>query len=321
MKLDILFSQYLYQHKKLVLPGIGTFTLDPAAAIPDETEKQRSAVTGITYDAKAVPKIEEELIEFIRSHTGKIRPLAVSDIESYISLSSQLLNIGNPLYIDGIGTLIKGKDGRLSFTPGSYASTKLEDLTVIRESTEPRRHDETFTRRESSGNNARQLLIGIAALITLGIIGGGAYYLYQSNAHKKTTETEATDTIANAVVTDSTGRTSGNAYMPDSNLIARDSAAIKRRADSLAAAQNGSQQPDASGKMPLKYVLEVTANKNRALRRYAQLKDNGNNIQMDVAPDSSSFKLYFVIPSAYSDTIHIKDSLTRFFLNKVRIEK
>jgi len=307
----------LYQNKKLVLPGIGTFTLDPAAAIPDETDKQRSAVTGITYDSKAAPKIEEDLIEFIRSHTGKIRPLAISDIESYISLSSQLLNIGNPLYIDGIGTLIKGKDGRLSFTPGSYASTKLEDLTVIRESTEPRRHDETFTRREPSGGNARQLLIGIAALVTLGIIGGGAYYLYQSNAHKKTTETGLNDTVANSVVTDSSNRGSGNVYMPDSNLIAKDSAAIKRRADSLAT----SQQPDLNGKMPLKYVLEVTANKNRALRRYAQLIDNGNKIQMDVAPDSSSFKLYFVIPSAYSDTIHIKDSLTRFFLNKVRIEK
>lgn len=321
MKLDILFSQYLYQHKKLVLPGIGTFTLDPAAAIPDETDKQRSAVTGITYDSKSVPKIEEDLIEFIRSHTGKIRPLAVSDIESYISLSSQLLNIGNPLYIDGIGTLIKGKDGRLNFTPGSYVSTKLEDLTVIRESTEPRRHEETFTRRESSGGNARQLLIGVAALITLGIIGGGAYYLYQSNAHKKTSESEI-DTVAHSVITDSSSRASGNAYMPDSNLVARDSAAMKKKADSLAASQNAlSQQPDASGKMPLKYVLEVTPNKNRALKRYAQLKDNGNNIQMEVAPDSSSFKLYFVIPSAYSDTVHIKDSLTRFFLNKVRIEK
>jgi hypothetical protein len=315
LKLDILFSQYLYQHKKLVLPGIGTFTLDPAAAIPDENDKQRSAVTGITYDTKSVPKIEEELIEFIRSHTGKIRPLAVSDIESYISLSSQLLNIGNPLYIDGIGTLIKGKDGRLNFTPGSYVSTKFEDLTVIRESTEPRRTEETFARRESSGINARQLLIGVAALVTLLIVGGGAYYLYQSNAHKKTGETENTDTVANTVVTEP-NRQSANAYMPDSNLIARDSAAIKRRADSLAALRT-----DSSGKMPLKYVLEVTPNKTRALRRFTQLRQNGNRIEMDVAPDSSSFKLYFVIPSAYSDTAHIKDSLTRFFLNKVRIEK
>ena len=320
MKLDILFSQYLYQHKKLVLPGIGTFTLDPAAAIPDENDKQRSAVTGITYDSKSVPKIEEELIEFIRSHTGKIRPLAVSDIESYISLSSQLLNIGNPLYIDGIGTLIKGKDSRLNFTPGSYVSTKFEDLTVIRESTEPRRQEETFSRRESSGNNARQILIGVAALVTLLIVGGGAYYLYQSNAHKKTTETETTDTVANAVVTEP-NRQSGNAYMPDSNLIAKDSAAMKRKADSLAASKNGSLLPDSNGKLPLKYVLEVTANKNRALRRFTQLRQNGNRIEMDVAPDSSSFKLYFVIPSAYSDTSHIKDSLTRFFLNKVRIEK
>jgi hypothetical protein len=106
--------------------------------------------------------------------------------------------------------------------------------------------------------------------------------------------------------------------MPDSNLIARDSALLKRRADSLAAAQKG---PDSIGRMPLKYVLEITANKNRALRRFTQLRENGNKIQMDVAPDSSSFKLYFVIPSAYRDTVHIKDSLTRFFLNKVRIEQ
>lgn len=323
MKLEILFSQFLYQHKKLVLPGIGTFILDPATAIPEDADKQKFAVAGITFDQKSSVQIDENLIDFVRTHTGKIRPLAVSDIESFSSLSTQLLNIGNPLYIEGIGTLIKGKDGRLNFTPGSYVATRLEDMTIHKEATaEPRGRasEDTFARHES-GNNARKILIAAAAIITLGIIGGGAYYLYQGNAHKKNVEAEP-DTLASQVITDTTTVRKANAYVPDSSLVKKDTSAVKLKTDStVATVTQSSNVPNAGGMLSLKYILETTANKSRALKRYKQLKGFGNDIHMDVSADSSSYKLYFIIPSVLADTAHIKDSLTRYFQNKVKIEK
>ena len=36
MKLALLLAQYLYSHKKLDLPGIGTFHLDPSVIIDPE---------------------------------------------------------------------------------------------------------------------------------------------------------------------------------------------------------------------------------------------------------------------------------------------
>ncbi len=317
MKLDLLLSQFLYQHKKLVLPGIGTFILDPASPIPDGTDKQNTTVAGITFDNKSVPQIDDNLIDFVRTHTGKIKPLAISDIDSYINLSVQLLNIGNPLHIEGIGTLMKARDGRLNFTPGHYMATRLEDMTVQKEVGEQESfHDEGYLRREPKSNSARKILIIAAALITLGVIGGGAYYLYQSNVQNKSVVSE-TENVANSVRTDTTTG-QGSAYVPDSNLVAKDSALAKRKMDSSASFTFA--RPDAGGNASVKYVLETTANKSRALKRYSQLKSYGNDIRLDVASDSSSFKLYFVIPSTYADTARIKDSLTRYFQNRVRIE-
>ena len=57
-----------------------------------------------------------------------------------------------------------------------------------------------------------------------------------------------------------------------------------------------------------KFVIERTANKGRALRRYNQLKEIGTTIKMDTK-DSTSFSLYFVLPATPADTSRIKDSL------------
>jgi len=39
LKLPLLLTQFLYKNKKLTLPGIGIFTLDPSAVIPEEHNK------------------------------------------------------------------------------------------------------------------------------------------------------------------------------------------------------------------------------------------------------------------------------------------
>jgi len=62
-----------------------------------------------------------------------------------------------------------------------------------------------------------------------------------------------------------------------------------------------------------------TANKKRAFRRYAQLKEFENKIQMETA-DSITFKLYFELMALPTDTTRIRDSLSRYYQNKVRVE-
>ena len=65
-----------------------------------------------------------------------------------------------------------------------------------------------------------------------------------------------------------------------------------------------------------KFIIERTFNKGRALRRYNQLTADLIPIKME-KPDSSLFKLYFVLPSTPSDTSHIRDSLKNWYGRRV----
>ena len=82
----------------------------------------------IRFSQKNILKPDEEFIEFIRTHTGKIRPLAESDLESFISDGKILLNIGKPFHLEGIGTLQKSRAGTYEFYPGLPLLEKLENF-------------------------------------------------------------------------------------------------------------------------------------------------------------------------------------------------
>ena len=56
-----------------------------------------------------------------------------------------------------------------------------------------------------------------------------------------------------------------------------------------------------------KFVIETSA-KERALNRFQRLRGFGLDIQLETK-DSVSFKLFFLLPAAVSDTTRIRDSL------------
>jgi hypothetical protein len=69
-----------------------------------------------------------------------------------------------------------------------------------------------------------------------------------------------------------------------------------------------------------RYILEVTDNKKRALKRYSQLKSMAIDVKME-SQDSTNFKLYFIIPSTAADTIRIKDSLNNYYGRRIAVEQ
>src|SRR6185437_15191478 len=117
----------LLKTKQLTLQGIGIFHLDasvPTSADPDKPIIIPENAITFQYDPRA--KEDEGLVDFIVEHTKKIKPLAASDLDSYLSLGRQFLNIGNPLILPGIGTLDKLNSGVLAFKPGSLMPDKME---------------------------------------------------------------------------------------------------------------------------------------------------------------------------------------------------
>lgn len=304
LKFDILLAQYLYQHKKLNLPGIGTFEADSTVIAPDENDKQKPSYEGISFKNTNVTQADDDLIEFIKVHTGKMKPLAISDLESYLTLGKQFLFIGKPFYLEGIGTLSLTKEGQFIFTPGEFVTTKLEDPNVERSEGKRRSvYEEDRLQQESKTNAFKITLLAIGLIALIGLIGYGGYYVY----------TMYTNQQPAPVLNNSTNLTDTTPIGSSS-----DSLLINPSTDSLAA------QTQLLPVNNFKFVVEITSDKQRALNRYRDLRSIGNKIQFETI-DSNRFKLYYLLPATVSDTLRIRDSLNNWYYpgsstTRVRIE-
>jgi hypothetical protein len=318
LKLPQLLSQYLYQYRKLDLPGIGSFTLDADAVVPLESDRiGHVAATGIRFRNAVIPVADDILVSFIKEHTGKMKSLAAADLDFYLTTGRQLLNIGKPFYLDGIGTLIKTKEGGFEFTPGEYMVSRLEELSPERRAAGA---DEPLRDREVKGNSTKQGLLLVLILIGLGVIGWAGYYLYKRNSFSEPVEKQAVvlpdtakataekvtdtssktvDTASKAVVKDSTGKAASVPAAPAPGVPAP---------TATAPATSTAVLPPPPGATLYRFVILATDNKHHALRRYNQLLGYQLNIKM-YQKDSAWFKLYFPIAALPKDTSYIKDSL------------
>ena len=295
MKLSVLFAKYLYQHKQLNLPGIGSFQVDKTFVVPEATDKSAPDLSQhIRFIQQPVSRPDDAFIEFIRTHTGKIRPLAESDLESYLEDGKNMLNIGKPFHLEGIGSLHKTKSGIYEFKPGEPLLERFEHVAET-ESDQFRRNKTAYEDRYNTAGNAgiRKLLITAGVLIFIAAIVWGGYSLYTKNStDDNVIESEAVGTPKDSVT--------NNPALSDTPLV---------------------NQPVDADDGKYHFVIETTAVKTRALKRYRQLKSLGVNIQMETT-DSSFFKLYFDLPAQPKDTIRIKDSLRlRYGSKRVLVEK
>ncbi|MBL0146412.1 MAG: hypothetical protein IPP48_12370 [Chitinophagaceae bacterium] len=139
MKIEQLLAQHLYQAKELTLQGVGKFTLTDDFVLPAENDKDfvmPANAISFEYNNKATE--DDALIKYIVEHTRKIKPLASADLDSYLTLCKQFLNIGKPFVIEGIGTLEKSQPGEFHFTAGQFVHTKADNgsNTAVKEKVE-----------------------------------------------------------------------------------------------------------------------------------------------------------------------------------------
>src|SRR5436190_709996 len=134
MKIEQVIALHLFNNKEVTLQGIGTFRLDPSVSLPPDIEKDtvipESAVI-FEYNPKATE--DPSLIDSIVKHTTKIKPLASADLDSFLMLGRQFLNIGKPFIIEKMGTLDKAQTGELIFIPGQFMTPKIEAPKALKE--------------------------------------------------------------------------------------------------------------------------------------------------------------------------------------------
>lgn len=306
LKIPILLAQFLYKTRKLALPGIGIFTLDKSVVLPQENDQDLANLpNGIQFQNANVQAADNDLISYITQHTGKIKPLAISDLESYLTLGMEMLNIGKPFYLEGIGTITKNKAGKFDFSPGEYAVIKENQSGggADRHKQKKQEADPVPSAVQSPQN--RNLIRGIAIIAALLIVGWGGYLMYKKAAGPELRN----DMAANASLpVDTATSDSTNARTKS------DTQKIPGTADTRRLAINSSDS------VLYKFIILPTDNKARALRRYRQLLSLNFKARLD-EKDSTFFKVYFQFPALARDTVKIKDSLKHQYAHEVTIEQ
>ena len=299
MKLAYLLAQYLYTNKRLDLPGIGSFILDPSVIIENENHKHRSGLPeGISFVNNPSIRNVPELVDYISAKSGKMRVLAESDLESHLQMIQQFLNINKPFSFDGIGTLVKVRQGEFEFTPGNMMSAnKLKE--------NPEKEKQNVTRKENIEAKYQAYLAtptiksrwskpAVVFLIFCGIVLAiWAGYTISTN---RADTAEATLSESNT----------------SESLPVIDSAQLNKP-DTIAVQKQVSPAN-------YKFVLEVTK-ATRAFRRFKQLQDTrlAPVLQLETT-DSIQYKLFVLLPVT-TDTTKTIDSLTAFLGKKVYIER
>ena len=190
MKIEQALVLYLLKHKQLSLQRIGTFQID--GAIPDNTDNDKPFIIppdAITFKYDVRTGEDDDLIDYIVQNTKKIKPLASADLDSFLTLGLQFLNIGKPFTIQNLGTLEKSKAGGLEFRPGPLVQ-RVEAPKVKIEDEGAEKHEENLFndyQRKPEGNGK---LILIVSVILILVIGGWAAWHYAFS--KNTDEAEST---------------------------------------------------------------------------------------------------------------------------------
>jgi len=297
LKIANLLAQYLYTNKRLDLPGIGTFVLNPSAVIEEKSKHHSAFTDGISFQSNPSVRDAAALVNYISEKSGKMKVLAESDLESHLEIVQQFLNINKPFLFDGIGTLVKAKQGGYEFTPGHAINTRLKD--------DPEKEKQVLSKKDNVDAKYQAFLatpaiktpwkkpvIALLILVGIGLAIWSGYTI--SNNHNNTEDLTAGAGVQQTEI------------LPDSSQIKQ--AAADSIAKLVAATSN------------YKYVLEV-CKAQRAFKRLKTLKDSklADLVQLETK-DSVQYKLFVLLPTS-TDTTKTIEELTAFLGKKVYIER
>lgn len=325
MKISVLIAQYFYQNKVLNLPGIGSFYLDEAIDV-QSIGNARDLLEHIHFAKKSISRPDDTLIEFIRKHTGKIKPLAESDLETFVADGKLMLNIGKPFHIEGVGTLQKNKEGEYEFTPGAPVVQRLEPLPALPvqewENEKPVKKKSVFDENsyDSQDTSNKRLIIGIGIVVGLAVVIWGGYSVYSSKTKPSLTVTNTSNT-ANTNPVDTTAHVSQYVHNIDSpaqaleQVLKKDSIYLEEPTVTSPGGTTAitnttpSSAPAAGPSTRYKYVLETFTRQASAMKRYNLLKPR---VELE-SIDSNFYKIVISLPGTPADTTRQKDSLHNWY--------
>lgn len=298
MKIEQLLVQHFYNTKTVTLQGIGTFTLSPDFIMPMDSDKDivlpENAVS-FKYNSRATE--DESLIDYIVQQTRKIKPLASADLESYLMLGSQFLNIGKPMKIEGIGVLEKNQLGEYQFLQGQFINTKTEQAEIKLK--EKSREEISFGNEAKPAANKKTIAI-VAAIAVVAFISLAAWYFF----------TREKDSVNESVVEQSvpTPPPAQDTSKIDTNKIT-----AQLKPDSLLPVT-----PQANG-YTFKVVIKNYPSLYLAQKSFNRLTSYGYKLLLYTA-DSVIYKVAMPLTKPLIDTTRARDSVKILFGGRPYIE-
>ena len=297
MKTEQLIVQYLYSNKKVTLQDIGVFNITSEINIPEDSDKDIVLPANsiqFVYDPKA--PVDDGLVAYIMESTRKIKPLAYSDLESFIILNKQFLNIGKPLVFEGLGTLQKTQIGDYSFTQAATSHVINEEMPKL--ITEKLKEKVTFAtpQKEKSTGNSKLILWVLLGIIFLGAALATVYFI---NKNKKDTAVEnnlvtnTVDTLPTKTTVDTTALISNNAPVVT--------------------------QPNVNDSNIFYIVIKEFTDLATAEKSFKKFISYGNKLVL-TTKDSVTYKMRMPFMKPLTDTLRVKDSLSKFFQAKAYVE-
>jgi hypothetical protein len=272
------------------LQGIGTFKLDNF--IPHQTDPDKEPVIpagSIIFEYNPRATEDAALIDSIVINTKKIKPLATADLDSYLMLGRQFLNIGKPFIIEGLGTLDRTREGELEFIPGQFTNLKVEAPKALKENEGEvisGLFNDYGTKPE---NNSKRNLAIVVTVIVLGLLGWAVYhYLFNDKPPEEKQVAPVTSVI-------------------DSTVSKKDTSILPAIPDSTS--QKLSQDDDG---YTFRVVFKITNDKAAAKASMNRLNSWGHKVIM-YTEDSVNYKLAELFKLPLTDTAKVRDSLYRFY--------
>ncbi|HSC55312.1 MAG TPA: hypothetical protein VLC98_16890 [Phnomibacter sp.] len=301
MTVEQLITRYVYQHGEISLQGIGTIKL--LDAVPDVEYLQKHklvVINGLEFVHQKMAVTTPDFVKYYATQRGKIASLATNDIEAFLGMATQFLNIGNPFEIKGLGTLSKINDGTLLMAPGFFIITKEEEATgKLKErqvDTEDKSDTNFYGEKEQKTSPLVKILLG--AMLAIVIVAGG-WWLYKSITQPDT----AQEVAANG----------GDTLLVPQANTAVDTPAVQTTPVAMPV--------DSLTVVSWKAIFRQVSGKDTAIALHNGYKKKiATPILMQTA-DSVTFQFYVQIQSAAKDTTFKKDSIRRFFQRPIQLER
>lgn len=286
MKLENFLAQHLYNSKSLILQGIGKFELADDFVAPQEGDKDfimPDNAISFSYNGRAIE--DDALVSYIVQQTKKIRPLASADLDSYLTLGKQFLNIGKPFNIEGIGSLEKNQGGEYFFKQGHYINQKVESTLANATLKENIANEISFASKPKESKLNKKIIFAIAAVILIPLLIWGVFKLV-------TMQNKAEPVHIQAPISQPT------VNIPDT--LQKDSTS------------KAPTQPSVTNLNGFEVVIKEYNTAAKANERLDALKKAGHNVSV-FTTDSIKYKIALQVSKPLADSVYVLDSLRRFF--------